>query len=254
MIDRLCNFSFRRGGLLFAAVFLSLAARTAASGIVVADAPVPPVTINSCGPILDKTSQPTIAGIPVPAQSSTGIEIEFVNETSQAATLVNFDVQSGGDQFVIRDVGTFSPGVSIKHKYRNGAGQAFILPEFIAPKISCSVDSVTFADGSVWRKGQPAATPQPSGSASPGSSALTATPSSLSMDAATGSALFLVLSSAHEAAFKETDNCAKVASVFVSATSDASATFSVKPVAAGSCTAHITDQAGNTVDVPIAVH
>lgn len=213
----------------------------------------PPVTINSCGPILDKNSQSTIAGIPIPASASTGMQIEFVNESNQTATLVNFNVQSGGDQFVIRDVGTFSPGVSIKHKYRNGAGQAFILPEFIAPKIACDVASVTFADGTVWRKGQAAAAQAPAATSPQSVGPLSVNPATLTIDSATSSALFLVSSPARVAAFKETDNCAKVASIFVAATSDASATFSVKPIAAGSCTAHVTDEAGNSVQVPIAV-
>lgn len=241
-------------GLVTALVLLTcLSSRSLATPTIVADATVPPVTINSCGPILDKNSQTTIAGIPIPAAASTGIAIEFVNESKQAATLVNFDVRSAGDQFVIRDVGTFSPGVSIKHQYRNGQGQAFLLPQFIAPKVSCDVASVTFADGTIWRKGQPAVPAQPAAAAAQTSAALSATPASLSIDSATSSALFLVSSPAHVAAFKETDDCAKVASVFVAATSDASATFSVKPMAVGSCTAHVTDEAGNTIAVPIVV-
>ncbi|HLW37878.1 MAG TPA: hypothetical protein VKR99_05565, partial [Candidatus Eremiobacteraceae bacterium] len=66
-----------------------------------------PVTINSCGPIIDKSATTNVAGIPIPASTSSGIAIEFVNESSQPVTLVNFQVQSAGDQFVIRDVGTF---------------------------------------------------------------------------------------------------------------------------------------------------
>jgi hypothetical protein len=214
------------------------------------DANTPPVTINSCGPILDKNSQTTVAGIPIPAQASDGIAIEFVNEATQPATLVNFNVNSAGRQFVVRDVGKFAPGVSIKHQYRNGAGQAFVLPDLIAPKIKCDVASVTFADGTVWRKGQ-ALTQAGSGAA--GAAPLWANPSSLAIDSATSSALFLVSSSARVAAFKETDDCSKVASVFVAATSDNAATFSVKPLAAGSCTAHILDEAGNSIAVPITV-
>jgi len=230
-----------------------LFSRSSAAPTIVADASVPPVTINSCGPILDKNSQTTIAGIPIPAAASTGIAIEFVNESNKPATLVNFDVQSAGDQFVIRDVGTFSPGVSIKHQYRNGQGQAFLLPQFIAPKVSCDVASVTFADGTIWRKGQPAPAVQPAAASAQTSTPLSATPASLTVDSATSSALFLVSSPARVAAFKETDDCTKVASVFVAATSDASATYSVKPLAVGSCTAHVTDEAGNTVAVPIVV-
>lgn len=215
----------------------------------------PPVTINSCGPIIDKSATTNVAGIPIPASTSSGIAIEFVNESSQPVTLVNFQVQSAGDQFVIRDVGTFSPGVSIKHKFRNGAGQAFVLPQFIAPKVHCSVASVKFADGSIWRKGQPAIATSASASATSVQqpSSLSASPSQLTIDSATNSELFIVESTARVTAFKETDNCSKVATIFVAATGDASATYSVRPVAAGSCTAQITDEAGHTISVPITV-
>jgi len=80
----------------------------------------PPVTINSCGPIInDKNATTNVLGVPVPASMSSGIQIEFVNTANLPATLVNFAVDSAGDHFVIRDVGTFSPGVSIKHQYRS---------------------------------------------------------------------------------------------------------------------------------------
>ena len=219
----------------------------------------PPVTINSCGPILNKNTQQTqhIAGlpIPIPASTSSGIAIEFVNESAQTAKLVNFSVKSGGDRFVIRDVGTFSPGVSIKHEYRNGAGQAFILPAFIAPKVSCHVASVEFANGSVWRKGQAgnAAMVPAGGSPAVSSGALTVTPASVTIDSVADSRLFMVTSTAKVSTFKEIDNCAKVATVLVAATGDEAATYSVKPIAVGSCTAHVIDDDGNTVAVPIVV-
>ena len=63
----------------------------------------------------------------------------------------------------------------------------------------------------------------------------------------------MVTSTSRVATFKETDNCANVANVYVAATADASATFSVKPLAAGSCTARIIDDDGNTITVPITV-
>src|ERR1700736_1120382 len=117
-------------------------------------ASVPPVTINSCGPIIDKNQKQTIFGLAIPVSTSSGIAIEFVNESKQTATLVNFAVDSSGNNFVIRDVGKFSPGISIKHEYRNGQGQSFLLPAFIAPNVKCHVASVEFADGTIWRKGQ----------------------------------------------------------------------------------------------------
>jgi hypothetical protein len=215
----------------------------------------PPVTINSCGPILNNnaaaTPAPTIAGIAIPVSTSNGIAIEFVNESTQTAKLVNFDVNSSGTHFVIRDVGTFSPGVSIKHQYRNGTGQAFILPAFISPNVTCQVASVEFVDGSTWRRGQPGAA-QPAAAAS-STSPLTATPARLNVDKAADSRLFLVWSTQRVATFKEADNCGNVATIFVAATGDASSAYSVKPVAVGSCSARVTDQDGNAVTVPIVV-
>jgi hypothetical protein len=213
-----------------------------------------PVTINSCGPIIDKNQTQNVFGVNIPVSTSAGIAIEFVNESKQTATLVNFAVDSNSDQFVIRDVGKFSPGVSIKHQYRNGQGQSFVLPAFIAPKIKCHVASVEFADGTVWRKGQaPAASTGPVTTTAQSASSLTVTPSRVNIDGVANAALFLVSSAERVAAFKETDDCAKVASIFVAATADASATYSVKPLAAGSCTATVTDEDGHTVAVPIVV-
>ena len=234
---------------------LAPAARGDASGATPVAPPLgaaAPVTINSCGPIInDHNSTTNVLGFPIPASTSSGIKIEFVNESKVAATLVNFAVDSGGDHFVIRDVGTFSPGVSIKHQYRNGAGQAFVLPAFISPNVTCHVASVQFADGSLWRKGQQtAAAPAPAATSAP---VLWAFPAQITIDRGTDSELFLVDSARRVTAFKEIDDCAKVATVSLATSGDSSATYSVKPVAAGSCTAHVIDEAGNTISVPIAV-
>lgn len=215
-----------------------------------------PVTINSCGPIINRNATPTtIAGIPV-ATSSTGIQIQFTNETDKTVDLVNFAVDSNGTQFVIRDVGKFSPGVSIDHQYRNGAGQAFVLPALIAPNIRCRVASVRFEDGSTWRKGtasngsgQSAPPPPAANSAT----SISANPARIEIDRATDSELFMVSSSQRVTAFKESDDCTNVASVFVAATGQSSATYTVRPLSAGSCTARIVDEAGNGLSVPILV-
>jgi hypothetical protein len=211
----------------------------------------PPVTINSCGPILDRNSgqqQPTIAGIALSTPSS-GIQIEFVNDAQKTAELVNFAVDSNGQEFVIRDVGTFSPNVSIKHQYRNGAGQSFVLPAFFAPNVTCHVQSVKFTDGAVWRRGMmmPAYAPAP-----PVGGVLSVSPTRVEIDTSADSELFLV-SSPVIAAFRETDNCAGVAGVFVAATGQSTATYTVRPIASGSCAARIVDDAGNAVSVPIVV-
>ena len=213
-----------------------------------------PVTINSCGPIIDKNQTQNYFGVNVPVSTSGGIKIEFVNESKQTATLVNFAVDSGGESFVIRDVGTFSPEVSIKHQYRNGQGQSFVLPAFIAPNVKCHVASVEFADGTLWRRGQTASSTQPVAPAqSPPSAALTVSPTSVNIEKVTNSALFMVTSSSKVAAFKESDDCAGIAKIFVAAMADSAATYSIRPLAAGACTAKITDDDGNTISVPISV-
>jgi hypothetical protein len=215
---------------------------------VAAAGPASPVTINSCGPKLSGGSQTQVAGIPL-AQSSAGIRIEFTNESTKIADLVNFSVDSAGQQFIIRDVGTFSPGISIKHEYRNGAGQSFVLPAFIAPNVTCKVASVKFTDGTVW----PPSAQAPAAKAPAAHAVLTADPTRLDIDRATDSELLFVRSTERVSGFRETDTCSGVASVFVSATGQSSATYSVKPLGPGSCTATITDEAGNTIAIPIAV-
>ena len=208
-----------------------------------------PVTVNSCGPVLNKAQNLSLTDIL--ASQSAGIAIEFVNDSTKTADLINFAVDSNGTQFVIRDVGTFSPNVSIKHTYRNGAGQAFILPAFIAPNVACTVSSVKFADGSIWRKGDATA-----GSAMAPATAravLAANPTQLEIDRATESELFLVSSSKRVTAFRESDDCSGIATISVAATGQSSATYSVKPLAAGSCTARATDEAGSTIAIPILV-
>lgn len=217
----------------------------------------PPVTINNCAPVITASAAPSpppvLAGLPLTSTSS-GIAITFVNGASKTANLVNFAVDSNGRRFIVRDVGTFSPGISIVHTYRNGAGQAFILPEFIAPNIRCHVASVRFEDGTVWRPGQSVQAPMPGPPAQAlTGSALTAFPAQLVLERVTESELFIVSSRRRVAAFKETDDCAGIAAVFVAATGESSATYSVKPTATGSCSAKIADEAGDTIDYPIVV-
>jgi len=214
------------------------------------DASAPPITINSCAPVVDQSSSgPTVAGIAL-TSSSSGIRIQFTNESPKTADLINFAVDSNGNEFVIRDVGTFSPGVSIDHKYRNGAGQAFVLPAFIAPSIKCAIASIRFTDGSIWKKGQ---SDGQSGAGTTRAAKLSANPARVSLERSTDSELFLVSSSEPVSAFRETDDCANVAAIYVSATGQSTATYSVRPVAAGSCTARITDEAGDVLFVPITV-
>ena len=200
---------------------------------------------------MSNSSSQQVAGIPVTSTSS-GIEIEFTNESSKTASVVNFAVDSNDQHFVIRDAGTFSPGISIKHRFRNGSGQAFVLPAFIAPNIKCRVASVRFTDGTVWGKGAQTAASVPRatlGNAGP----LSVSPARLALDSNADNELFLVSSTERVAALKETDNCGGVAAINVAATGESSATYTVRPLAAGSCMATVTDEGGHAIIVPISI-
>ena len=221
-------------------------------------APMAPVQINACAPLLNPNAAPSTApsfmGIPIGAvtSTSTGMRIDFVNTSDKVAKLVNIAVDSNGNEFIIRDVGTFSPNVEINHQYRNGAGQGFILPAFIAPHVTCRIASVEFADGTLWRHGQ-APNVVPLIPPSPAVSGLSVAPAQLALNTHSESALFLVQSSARVANLKETDNCDGIASVFVAAVADRGASYYVRPIAAGTCAAHVIDENGATASIPITV-
>jgi hypothetical protein len=205
-----------------------------------------PIQINSCAPQLGSGTQ-SLFGIPV-ASTSSGIQIQFTNESSKTANLINFAVDSNGETFVMRDVGTFSPGVEITHRYRNGEGQAFVLPSLISPKIKCHVDSVRFADGTVWRRGDNRK------SVDTVPATLSVAPSGPVTLAVNGEArLFLVQSSGTVAAFSERDACSGIAKVSLAAAGENSATYSVAPVGRGSCTVNVTEESGPTISVPVNV-
>lgn len=215
------------------------------------DATKHPVQINSCGPMIGNGTQ-SLFGIPV-ASTSNGIQIQFTNESAKTADLINFAVDSNGQTFVIRDVGTFSPGIEIRHKYRNGSGQAFLLPAFVSPKIKCKVDSVRFADGSVWRHGDKLKH-QEAAAASSGPETLSVAPSGPVNLVVNGEArLFLVQSTGTVAAFSERDACTGIAKVTLAAAGENSATYTVAPVGKGSCTANVNEESGATISIPINV-
>ncbi len=175
------------------------------------------------------------------AAQSNGMQIQFTNEASKVADLINFDVRSNGVQFVIRDVGTFSPGVTIDHRFRNGAGQAFVLPAFIPPNVKCRVASVRFTDGTVWPVKNASST-----------TALSANPTSVSMSLDTDSMLVMVSTTGVVGGFTETNNCDGVAAIAVATTAQRAAVYNIRPLGKGTCTLHVSDE-GRTVDVPINV-
>ena len=210
-----------------------------------------PVVINSCAPDLQNGNGQNIAGIQL-TQTSSGIKIQFTNESQKTANLVNFSVDSNGTSFVIRDVGTFSPGIEITHRYRNGAGQSFVLPAFIAPQLKCAVDSVHFADGTVWEPGAgaQAATPEPA--LGPGGM-MNVTPSRIEAPVNGGLQYFMVSTGERVAGFSQRDSCNAIATITLVASGRTSATYSVKPLSRGSCSATIQDEDGHSLTVPVTI-
>ncbi len=203
-----------------------------------------PVTINLCQPIFHNNQFATpSASNPNSwlASQSNGMQIQFTNESNKVADLINFEVRSNGVQFVIRDVGKFSPGVTIDHNFRNSAGQAFVLPAFIPPNVKCHVASVRFTDGTVW----------PVKHAS-SSLALSANPTSVSMSLDTDSSLVMVSTTGTVGGFTETNNCDGIAAIAVATTAQRAAVYNIRPLGKGACTLHVSDE-GRTVDVPINV-
>jgi hypothetical protein len=80
--------------------------------------------------------------------------VEFTNEGNITADMVRFRIGWGtNDAAFIRDQGQFSPGVTVKHEFKQSQG-ALISPLFSHPNLRCSVESVHFTDGSIWTRQQ----------------------------------------------------------------------------------------------------
>lgn len=105
-----------------------------------------PVSVVAC----DYSSVQSNGGaltIPETAPFQVGyLRITFVNQAPMAATNVRFAVRYADRTQIIDDAGTFSSGTPITQDFT---------PAAIAPyggnSAACSVESVTFADGSTWQ-------------------------------------------------------------------------------------------------------
>jgi hypothetical protein len=73
---------------------------------------------------------------------STTLTIRFANTAPKIASMVMFAVSDDlGNTYEIKDAGTFSPGVAINHVFESPVG---------ASAAKCSVEAVTYRDGSTW--------------------------------------------------------------------------------------------------------
>jgi len=115
--------------------------------------PASPIQIDYCH--IDYRPGPTVApSAAISLTKSSGpLEIKFVNEGDKVATTVRFGVKIEDETASIRDVGTFSPGITIHHKFQDFSGRTkFIFAHEPQPK--CSVQYIKFADGSTWTADQ----------------------------------------------------------------------------------------------------
>jgi hypothetical protein len=86
------------------------------------------------------------------ASRTNTIEIAFRDVGTVAAHAVDFEVTwGGGDVQTIHDVGTFSPGVTVRHAFVHAARDASS-PFFPHSPVTCSAEAVRFADGSRWHR------------------------------------------------------------------------------------------------------
>ncbi len=101
-----------------------------------------PVRVASCALNFNPTV-PQPFGASTPGTES--LAISFVNQDAKPISSVAFEVSDGSTTSRIVDKGTFSNGVEIDHNYA--------APQFgiNLSDVTCSIQSVAFADGSTWQ-------------------------------------------------------------------------------------------------------
>jgi hypothetical protein len=111
-----------------------------------AGAAVPPVSVIAC----DYSSTQGTGGMLVPETAPfqlSNLRISFVNGAPVAATGVRFAVGYDGRTQIVEDKGTFSTGTAITQDVIPAANLRYNGPA------TCTVQSVTFSDGSIWSAG-----------------------------------------------------------------------------------------------------
>jgi hypothetical protein len=123
---------------------LSLATSApAAAAIAPAAAAIAPVSVVSC----DYSGMQGSGGMLIPATApfqTSNLRVTFVNSAPLAATRVRFAVGYDGRTQMVEDAGTFSTGTSITQDFIPSANLRY------NGSATCSVQSVTFSDGSTW--------------------------------------------------------------------------------------------------------
>lgn len=229
--------------LSFASVSLAQADPTLGRSV---DSAHSPISVNSCSLMYNATQ---IAG------QIQGVQIQFTNESRITADLIVFKVQINGAESLIRDVGTFTPGIEITHRYRAGSGQ-FALPSVLGqlfgrPSVTCRVDSAKFDDGSIWT---PTASGNFAGNPNAAPSPISVLPQHLHISGLGEAFERIVLATEGPGAqLALNSSCGGVAKVNLLATTSRDLAISVTPVATGSCSISIRDAAGNLAMIPVNI-
>ena len=84
------------------------------------------------------------------AKSNRRFKVVFTNEGKVSADLIRFRIDFGEESLAIRDAGTFAPGVTVTHVFRNRGGNVYSSPLFAPAPLRCTIDAVHFRDGSEW--------------------------------------------------------------------------------------------------------
>jgi len=207
----------------------------------------PPIEIDECKLLYSGND---VAGV------SSGVFLKFTNDSTLTADLINFKVTAGSESGMIRDVGTFTPGIEITHHYREGSGHMMFSPLLSHVSLDCSVASVHFKNGSVWQASSikpPVPSPTP---------VLLATPRPI--DYAPDSLNFAGLGQQYDryvslydvtgiGALHESGNCAGIVNVRTVEVGRRSAALRVSPIASGSCSMVLADAANNSIKIPVSV-
>jgi len=207
----------------------------------------PPVEIDECKLLY--------LGNDVAGESS-GVYLKFTNDSTLTADLINFKVVAGSESGMIRDVGTFTPGVEITHHYREGSGHLMFSPLLSHVALDCTVASVHFKNGTVWQASSarpPAPSPAPVVLALP-------RPIDYAPDSLTFAGLgtqFDRYVSLYDAtgigAVHQSGTCAGIVSVRTVDVSRRSAALRVSPITSGRCSMVLADAANNSIEIPISV-
>ena len=244
---------FRQRFVWFVTACVAFAGPLAASAdpaavAVASDAPsASPVEIDECKLLYSGND---VAGV------SSGVYIKFTNDAKVAADLVTFKLSAAGENAMVRDVGTFTPGVEITHHYKEGSGHAMFSPLLDHVHLDCAVASVHFKDGSSW---QPALAPTPAPSPAPSAravqSAIDLAPASLAFSGVgTNYDRYVsIYDRAGLGAVRQLGTCAGVVSVRTVEMTRRSAALRVSPIGAGRCSLTISDAANNAIDIPVSV-